>query len=164
MSEFIVKIKIAFSRKELEPFSVPLSASAEIISIIKEKLIDCGFAEIKEDAICTLDGIRIDKNNLLANIKDGELSVLYNNIVPPYGAYEYDRKDGVIFYFHMAEAPHRNFPHIHARYSGETVSIYLSDYRTVGHFSNRKKERSAIAYVKENAADILQKWNEIIKR
>ena len=67
MSGFIVKIKIAFSRKELEPFSVPLSASGEIISIIKEKLFDCGFAEIKEDAFCTLDGIRIDKNNLLAN-------------------------------------------------------------------------------------------------
>lgn len=164
MSGFIVKIKIAFSRKELEPFSVPLSTSGEIISIIKEKLFDCGFAEIKEDAFCTLDGIRIDKNNLLANIKDGVLSVLYNNVIPPYGAYEYERKDGVVFYFHTAEAPHRNFPHIHAWHSGETISIYLSDYRTVGHFSNRKKEKSAVAYVKENSADILQKWNEIIKR
>ena len=40
----------------------------------------------------------------------------------------------------------------------------IFDYRTVGHFSNRKKEKSAVAYVKENSADILQKWNEIIKR
>lgn len=32
MSEIIVKIKIAFSRKELEPFAVPLLVSEEIIS------------------------------------------------------------------------------------------------------------------------------------
>ncbi len=162
MSEIIVKIKIAFSRKELEPFAVPLLVSEEIISILKEKLFDYGLTEIKEDAFYTLDGIKIDKDNLLANIKDGSLSILYNNIIPPYGAYEYDRRDGIVFYFHTAEAPHRNFPHIHAWYSGETISIYLSDYRTVGHFLNRKKEKLAVAYVVEKNEELLQKWNELI--
>lgn len=163
MSEIVVKIKIAFSRKEREPFTVPLSVSEDIIFMLKEKLFDYGLTEIREDAFYTLDGIKIDKDNLLSNIKDGVLSILYNNIIPPYGACEYDRKNGIVFYFHTAEAPHRNFPHIHAWYSGENISIYLSDCRTVGHFSNSKKEKMALEYVLEKKDELLQKWNEIIQ-
>ena len=164
MNEITIKIKIAFNRKELEPFVVPFTTAEEIFFIIKEKLLEQGLAEIKEHEFYTYDGTKIDRDNIISHISDGVLYIVYNNIVPPYGAYEYDRQDGIVFYFHTAEAPHRNFPHIHARYSGENISIYLSEYRTVGHFSNRKKEKLAVEYVVEKKEELLQKWNELIQQ
>ena len=158
-----IKIKIAFDRKEIGPFSISVSTAEEIFSAIKHKLAEYGLTDIDEENFYTYEKTKLNKENIISSISDNVLFVLYNNIAAPYGAYEYGREDGMVFFFHTSEKPHKYFPHIHVRYSGEVMSIYLSNLKIEGGFSNKKMEKRAIEYVKIHKKDIFDKWNMIIQ-
>ena len=86
----------------------------------------------------------------------------YVNIVPINNAVEFARKDGIVFFFHTSEHGHQNNPHIHAKYSGDEISIYFSDLHIVGHMKSSAKQRMAITYVKENLREMLDEWGKIM--
>ena len=94
-------------------------------------------------------------------IESEDISIVYHNIVAPYGAYEYARFNGISFVFHTKESNHRFFPHVHAKYGNDEISIYLHDLRVVGKMSPNIK-RTAVEYVKNHLDDFLKEWNNII--
>ena len=87
--------------------------------------------------------------------------VFYSAVVAPNNAAEYHRENGIVYFFHSSEGPHLEWPHIHAKYSGEEISIYFNDFHTDGKLKNAKKEKEAIDYVKRNIKALTDKWNEI---
>ena len=89
-------------------------------------------------------------------------TVAYVDIIKPDNAKEYDRKDGIKYFFHTAEQGHWYVPHIHAEYSGAELWINLQDFGTLGSLGNRKKEKEAMQFIKDNIEDIRKEWNEII--
>lgn len=155
-------IEIAFTRRKLGPFFISVSNAEDVLFSIKEKLLEYGLKNVNENEFYTQNKIPLNKENILNHIVNNTLFVIYNNLVAPYGAYEYGREDGMLFFFHTSETPHKHFPHIHVRYSGEIISIYLPTLKTEGKFSNKKIMKRALAYVKINQKAILKKWNEII--
>lgn len=105
------------------------------------------------------DVIPLCENSVL---QDGD-SIIYCEIVPPNNAYEYDRKDGIVYFFHISEKGHLSYPHIHARYAGDEISIYFSNFRVVGDMKSKTKMKLAIAYVKQNIEALREEWNSIMK-
>jgi hypothetical protein len=94
---------------------------------------------------------------------DKDCTVICSQVIAVNNTAEYARADGIIFFFHTAENGHLHNPHIHAQYGEDEISIYLKDYRIVGNFRNKKKQKKAVDYVKENASDIKNKWDRIMK-
>ena len=96
-------------------------------------------------------------------LSDEECSeIIVSMVVAPQNAQEFARENGIMYYFHTAEQSHKCFPHIHAEYSGETISIYLNDFHTVGEMKN-KKAKEAVAFVRKNAKSIKAEWNKIMQ-
>ena len=91
-------------------------------------------------------------------------TVLYVDIIAPDNAKEFERKDGIKFFFHTSEEGHLNNPHIHAEYSGDEISIYFSDLRVDGEMKSPKVQRKAIEYVKANLAQMRASWDKIINK
>ena len=100
---------------------------------------------------------------LLSEYRDfeGNETVVYSDIPAQNNHYSYDRKDGVDYFFHTSEKEHAPYPHIHARYSGEEISIYFSDFSVKGKFKSRQKQKQAIAYVEENLEKLNKEWERI---
>lgn len=88
-------------------------------------------------------------------------TILYSDLVYPRSAAEWDRKNGIVYFFHISEKGHEKFPHIHARYSGEEISIYFSDFRYLGSMKNRAKLKEAINYVKDNIESLKEEWTRL---
>jgi hypothetical protein len=99
--------------------------------------------------------------HLISSEKD--CTIICSQIIALDNAAEYARFSGIVFFFHTAENGHLYNPHIHAKCSEEEISIYLKDYRIIGSFKNKKKQRTAIDYVKTHSDEIKSEWNRIIK-
>lgn len=159
--DIVINIRIASIGQYLDSYTLSFSSFSELIISLKKKIITVGISNAEDDRFCSIDGIQLNENNYLNFITDHSLHVLYNNIVTPFGAYEYDRVDGLVFFFHTAENSHQKYPHIHVRYSGEELSIYLLSHQIIGSFSNKKMMRKAIAYVEKNSSNLILEWNKL---
>lgn len=88
--------------------------------------------------------------------------VVYLNAIAPNNAVEFTRKNGIVYYINTSEKPHLNYPHVHARYSGDTISISLIDFSVVGRFKSKNKQKEAIGFVETNKLDLMELWKSII--
>lgn len=84
-------------------------------------------------------------------------TIVYSAIIAIENAKVFDREDGITYFFHSSESEHVKYPHVHARYGNEKISIYFSDYRIVGTMRSAKKKK-AIAYVKLHIEDLKEAW------
>ena len=160
--KIIVNIKIKSTRRSVAPYELSFASFSELLKSLKEKLEDMGFYNVEANRIHVIAGTPISSDNYIDFIVDNTLSVLYDNVVAPYGAYEYDRVDGLIFFFHTAENCHKKYPHIHVRYSGEEISIYLLKNKIIGSLSNKKMLKRAVEYVNEHFDELIFEWNKIV--
>lgn len=90
------------------------------------------------------------------------VTVLYSDIVAACSAAEYARENGVIYFFHTSERGHLMYPHIHAKYAGEEISIYFNDYHVVGKMKSKTKQAEIVAYVKKHILQLQDEWARII--
>lgn len=111
----------------------------------KRKLFMAGSNTTFEDCACSSEGA----------------TVYYSAIIALNNAAEYDRENGIVYFFHFSERSHLEMPHIHAKYSGEEISIYFNDFHVDGKLKNMKREKEAISYVKRHVGDLPDKWREI---
>ena len=75
-----------------------------------------------------------------------------------------DRIEGMDFIIHTNEKDkHMNNPHVHVKYGGEELFIYIKDgsIKDNKSFKNKKKTKIAINYVKSNKRELLKAWNKI---
>ena len=115
-----------------------------------------------------IESLQIIKNNIcypfdVDLIDDEEISIVYSEIVKPDNAKEYNRENGIIYYINTSEKTHLEFPHVHAKYSGETISISLIDYSVIGKYRTRNKQKEAVEYIKRHHQPLIDMWNEIMK-
>ena len=89
-------------------------------------------------------------------------TIVYLDIVSPNNSGEFDRENGIIYFFHTSENGHLLYPHIHAQYAGDEICIYLKDYRIIGKFESRTKQKEAIEYVKKHRKAVSREWNRIM--
>ncbi len=158
----IVKIFINtnFIRDELTTVEINSDCSAEeLLFAIKNKLKDNGL-HVTNTNLLSDNGDTITKENILNFVVDNTLLVVYKSIIVPYGAHYYDFFDGIEYYFHSSEKCHLKYPHIHAKYNSEEITINLNNFSVAGQFSNRPKMNTAIKYVKKNIKSILVKWHK----
>jgi len=102
--------------------------------------------------------ILLDKNTVF---NSENLSIIYSEVISIQNAVRYDEIDGVVLFFKTEEHTHLYFPHIHARYAGEEISISLIDYQVIGHFKTHKKVKSAVEYVQKNIDGLYREWERI---
>ena len=84
-------------------------------------------------------------------------TIVYSAIVAVENANVFDREDEITYFFHSSESEHVKYPHVHARYGNEEISIYFSNYRIVGTMRSAKKKK-AVAYVKSHIEDLKNAW------
>ena len=78
--------------------------------------------------------------------------------IPLGGGKGIDEQNGIRYYFHSDESGHS--PHIHAKYQGDEISIFITTLKIRGSFKNKKKEKEAKEYVCNNKEKLL---NDFIK-
>lgn len=103
----------------------------------------------------------LDKLDNLTNADE----IVYSDVIAPQNAAEFERKNGIVYFFHSSEKPHLNYPHVHARYGEDTISISLRDFTVIGSFSSKKKQKEAVEYVKnkQNLTRLKAEWNRIME-
>ena len=89
----------------------------------------------------------------------GNMTVLYSNVIALNNAREYDRVNGICYYFNSSEKPHLHYPHIHAHYSNDVICISLKDYSVEGSFKTTAKQKEAVEYVKSHRRKLLKEWH-----
>lgn len=94
---------------------------------------------------------------------DDDVTVVYLDIIKPDNALEFDRKNGISYFFHTSEKGHRGFPHIHARYSGEEISIYFKDFDIIGEYKSKTKQKEAVGFVRDHKKELIREWNRIVQ-
>lgn len=102
------------------------------------------------------------KNTLL---KVNESFHLFDNVINiiidgPGVGLNLGEKEGIKFKINTNEAGHEYLPHVHVEYSGEEIRISLIDLQILDGkgFSNRRKTKIAIEFVKNNREMLLEKW------
>ena len=66
---------------------------------------------------------------------------------------------GVIFMIHTKETGHYR-AHVHAEYSGKTVTIYLDNFDVMGNLGG-SKNKEAVSWVKDHQEKLLTIWKDI---
>lgn len=89
--------------------------------------------------------------------------VTLSDFFPMRNSYEHARENGIKYFFHTNEKNHLYFPHIHAKYGEDEISISLVDCKITGKFKNQKKQMEAIKYVAEHLDDMNKVWDDIVK-
>lgn len=92
----------------------------------------------------------------------GNLTVFYSNVIALNNAREYDRLNGISYYFNSSEKPHLHYPHIHAHYSNDDICISLKDFSVEGSFKTPAKQKEAVEYVKSHRRKLLKEWHKTI--
>lgn len=87
-------------------------------------------------------------------------AIVYQSVIAPSNAYEYARENGVVYFFHTAERGHRDYPHVHAKYGDEEISVYFSDFHIVGKMKHPVRKK-ALRYIKGNVEKLTEEWNRI---
>lgn len=139
-----------------------ISGSPSPTEYILNRFQACGFTDATDpNRLFIRDG----RSNLLRfkeehALKSGE-EIVYNAVIALSNAYEYCRKDGIVYFFHTSEKCHREYPHIHAGCGGEEISIYFSDLRIVGKTKSRALRKKAVDFVRENLDALTSEWQRI---
>ena len=68
-------------------------------------------------------------------------------------------KNGINYYIQTKEKCHKFNPHVHAKYQGEEVSVYLETLKIKGKMKN-KNLKKVQEYVMEHREKLLEKWEE----
>ena len=105
-----------------------------------------------------------EKLKPLVNISGENIIICYADIVIPKSAVEIERKNGIIYYFQTTEKCHEFNPHIHAKYQGEKVSVYLKTLKIDGKMKNKKKLKEIVGYVMKHREELLEKWKKYCVR
>lgn len=92
-----------------------------------------------------------------------DVTVVYLDIIKPDNVLEFDRKNGISYFFHTSEKGHRGFPHIHARYSDEEISIYFKDFDIIGEYKSKTKQKEAVDFVRDHMKELIREWNRIVQ-
>lgn len=74
-----------------------------------------------------------------------DITIIYSEITSLNNAVRYYEDGGIVFFFHTNEHNHKHFPHIHASYGGDEISISLVDYQVTGSFKNCKKRERQLS-------------------
>ncbi len=110
--------------------------------------------EINDDFLPLKKDQRLIKFIRNFNIKNN--LVLY--FTPLAGGRGVDEINSIKFFLHSNEKSHT--PHIHAKYQGDEISIDLITFKIKGEFKNKKKQKNALTYAKENQS----KWIDSYKK
>lgn len=72
--------------------------------------------------------------------------------------------NGIRFFFHSHERGSHHEPHIHCEYSGEEISVSLTNFDILSGkgFSNRKRTKLALELIELNQDDLLKYWNDVV--
>lgn len=72
--------------------------------------------------------------------------------------------DGIRFFFHSNENSGHHDAHIHCEYSGEVISISLTNFDILSGrgFSNRKRTKLALDLIELNQENLLKYWNDVV--
>ncbi|MCD8370864.1 MAG: DUF4160 domain-containing protein [Clostridiales bacterium] len=89
--------------------------------------------------------------------------IIYSDVVVPNSAYSFYENDGIRYFFHTDESNHRDYPHVHAENGGDEISINLRNFQIKGKFSNNKKQKIAVRFVRDNQKKFKQAWDVLIK-
>ena len=69
-----------------------------------------------------------------------------------------EKTKGINYFLHTKETNH--LPHIHARYQGDEILIYINTLEIKGKFKNKNKDKEALEYVKNNREKLLIKYRD----
>lgn len=104
--------------------------------------------------------ILFSESNWLLSIDN---KIIYSDIVALNNAHSFYENDGIRYFFHTNESNHLYNPHVHAENGGDEISINLRNFRIKGKFSNNKKQKIAVRFVRDNRKKFMQAWNALIK-
>lgn len=90
------------------------------------------------------------------------VNIVYSKVIPINNSYIIYRENGVKIDISTKEHCHLNYPHIHAIYNGERISIGLDNFEIEGTFKNPSKQKVAINYVKKHQRELKRIWNDTI--
>lgn len=138
-------------------------SAEELLLTIKDELENKGLY-VSNGNLLSDNGCKITNENILQFVVDKILIIKYRNIVTPNGAKFYDYFKGINYFFHSSETQHLNYPHVHAKYNGEVISISLTNFTVVGRFSNKQKMNQAIKYVIKHKEDLMEKWHQWVSK
>jgi hypothetical protein len=91
-----------------------------------------------------------------------DTEILYSEVIALSNAAEYDRVNGVVFFFHTNEGNHLYSPHIHAKYGEHEMKIHLISFTCIGDLENKQKTKFAVCYAKKNQSALLSEWHRIV--
>lgn len=139
-----------------------ISDSASPVEFVLDRFRDEGFDANDPSRLYVHSA---EKNGLYFNnneysLKSGD-AIYYSAIFAVNNAQEYARENGIVYFFHTAEKGHLYYPHIHASYGGETISVYFSDLHIIGKMKSPTRRRMIVKYVKENLEALYAEWNKI---
>jgi hypothetical protein len=99
--------------------------------------------------------------DVLEVLKNNKIEVVYSEVVLPSVACNIDEVGGIDFFLHTNEKNHIGRPHIHAKYSGEEISIDIFSGEIIaGSFKSPAKQRLAVERVQRRREEFMQKWQE----
>lgn len=85
--------------------------------------------------------------------------ICYDNTVCPKSAVKIEENNGMSYHIKTAEKGHEHNPHVHIKYQGEEISVYLNSFNIKGSMKKHKvKQKKAVKYVKENNEKFLKEW------
>lgn len=96
-------------------------------------------------------------------LSENDISLVYVNIPEPNNAFTFFRENGITYFFHTSETPHRKNPHCHARFGDSEICISLNTLEVIGGDHIFKKKREALCFVKQHQVELLAEWNRIIE-
>lgn len=104
--------------------------------------------------------IPFSESNWLLSIDN---KIIYSDIVAPNNAHSFYENDGIRYFFHTGESCHLYYPHVHAENGGDKISISLRNFQIKGKFTNNKKQKIAVRFVRDNQTKFMQAWDALIK-
>ena len=145
----------------IEELKNHIDVQTSILKIFK----DVGYQNaVDREKLLVFNQNRGEKLKSLVNISGENITICYAGIVIPKSVAEIERKNGIIYYFQTTEKCHEFNPHIHAKYQGEEVSVYLKTLKIDGRMKNRKKLKEIVEYVMKHREELLEKWKKYCVR
>ena len=145
---------------KIEELQNDIDIKTSILKIFK----DAGYQNaVDREKLLVINHDR-EKLKPLVNISGENIIICYADIVIPKSAVEIERKNGIIYYFQTTEKCHEFNPHIHAKYQGEKVSVYLKTLKIDGKMKNKKKLKEIVGYVMKHREELLEKWKKYCVR
>lgn len=95
---------------------------------------------------------------------ENSITIVYSEVVAPYGAVGLFRKNGFVFDIRTGERNHANTAHVHVQWADGEITVRLDNYtvkRRNG--TDLLDERKAVKIIKEYEKQFKDAWKEIIE-